>query len=77
MIIVRLRQLGAEIIPVAWTYPSRRIGPLKFSTDCMRGTQYQGDFQKRADEATRFKAKRDRKAGRPGTGSPSSRTIFR
>jgi hypothetical protein len=54
-IAVRLQQLGAEILPVAWTYSlpnwtAAILGKLQ------EGTQYQEDFQKRADEATRFKA---------------------
>jgi hypothetical protein len=55
-ITVQLNKLGAEIIPVAWTYSlpnwtATVVGRL------YEGTQYQGDFQKRADEATRFQAK--------------------
>jgi hypothetical protein len=55
-ITTQLNKLGIETIPVAWTYnlpnwPSEVLGRLH------QGTQYQGDFQKRADEATRFTAK--------------------
>jgi hypothetical protein len=54
-IIVQLKQLGADIIPVAWTYnlPNWHAEILD---KLYAGTQYQGDFLKRADEATRFKA---------------------
>ena len=55
MITVRLRQLGVEIIPVAWTYP-RPNWPAEILNRLYENTQYQGDFQKRAEEATRFKA---------------------
>ena len=55
-IIVQLNQLGAEILPVAWTYPlanwtAEVVGRLH------EATQYQAEFQKRADEATRFTTK--------------------
>jgi hypothetical protein len=55
-ITTRLNKLGIEIIPVAWTYSlpnwtAEVLGRL------YRATQYRSDFQKRADEATRFKAK--------------------
>ena len=55
MITVRLRQLGVEIIPVAWTYP-RPNWPAEILNRLYENTQYQRDFQKRAEEATRFKA---------------------
>lgn len=55
MITVRLRQLGVEIIPVAWTYP-RPNWPSEILSRLYEDTQYQRDFQKRAEEATRFKA---------------------
>jgi hypothetical protein len=55
MITVRLRQLGVEIIPVAWTYP-RPNWPSEILNRLHENTQYQSDFQKRAEEATRFKA---------------------
>jgi len=51
----RLRQLGAGIISVAWTYRQPNW-PSEILTKLYEGTQYQSDFQKRADEATRFKA---------------------
>jgi hypothetical protein len=51
----RLGQLGAEIISVAWTY-SLPNWPAEILNKLYQGTQYQSDFQKRADEATRFKA---------------------
>jgi len=50
----RLKQLGAGIIPVAWTY-SFPNWPAVILNKLYEGTQYQSDFQKRADEATRFK----------------------
>jgi hypothetical protein len=55
-IVVRLQQLGAEILPVAWTY-SRPNWTAEIVNRLYEGTQYQEDFVKRADEATRFKAK--------------------
>ncbi len=53
-IIVQLKQLGADILPVAWTYsvPNWHVEILN---KLYEGTEYQRDFQKRADEATRFK----------------------
>ena len=55
-IIVRLQQLGAGIVRVAWTY-----GQPNWTSEILNrlyeGTQYQADFVKRADEATRFKPK--------------------
>ena len=51
----RLRQLGVEIIAVAWTY-SLSNWPAEILNKMYEGTQYQRDFQKRAEEATRFKA---------------------
>jgi hypothetical protein len=56
MITVRLRQLGVEIIPVAWTYPGRPNWPAEILNRLYENTEYQRDFQKRAEEATRFKA---------------------
>jgi hypothetical protein len=52
----QLAKLGVEIIPVAWTYnvPSWTAEVVGRLYD---GTQYQADFRKRADEATRFQAK--------------------
>jgi hypothetical protein len=55
-ILVRLEQLGAEIIPVAWTY-SQPNWTAEILNRLYEGTQYQDDFIKRADEATRFQAK--------------------
>ena len=54
-IMVRLQQLGAEIIPVAWTYRQPNW-TAEIINRLYAGTQYQQDFVKRADEATRFKA---------------------
>jgi hypothetical protein len=54
-IIVQLKQLGAEILPVAWTY-SLPNWHAEILSKLYGGTQYQSDFLKRADEATRFKA---------------------
>ena len=50
----KLKRLGIPIIPVAWTYnvpnwTAEVVGRLH------EGSQYQGEFQKRADETTRFK----------------------
>jgi hypothetical protein len=55
-IVVRLQQLGAQIIPVAWTY-SQANWTVEIINRLYEGTQYQDDFVRRADEATRFKAK--------------------
>ena len=51
----RLRQLGAEIVAVAWTYRLPNW-PAEILNKLYEGTQFQSDFQKRADEATRFRA---------------------
>jgi hypothetical protein len=51
----RLKQLGVGIIPVAWTY-SISNWHVEILNKLYEGTQYQTDFLKRADEATRFKA---------------------
>jgi hypothetical protein len=55
-ITVRLQQAGAEILPVAWTY-----GQPNWTAEILNrlyeGTQFQDDFVRRADEATRFSAK--------------------
>lgn len=55
-IVVQLQQLGAGIIPVAWTY-----GQPNWTAEIIdrlyAATQFQDDFVRRADEATRFKAK--------------------
>ena len=55
-ITVHLNQLGIDTFPVAWTYSlpnwtAAVLGKL------YEATQYQSDFQKRADEATRFTTK--------------------
>jgi hypothetical protein len=50
-----LANLGVEIIPVAWTYP-RGNWTSEVVSKLYAATGYQSDFQKRADEATRFKA---------------------
>ncbi|WP_321475098.1 hypothetical protein [uncultured Paludibaculum sp.] len=54
-IMVRLKHLGAELIPVAWTY-----GLPNWTEEILNRlyerTQYQGDFVKRAEEAKRFSA---------------------
>jgi hypothetical protein len=49
-----LKQIGVETIPVAWTY-SHPAWPAEILNKLHAGTQYQSDFVKRADEATRFK----------------------
>jgi hypothetical protein len=51
---VRLRQMGAEAMPVAWTYPVANWTAAVVSK-LYQGTGFQSDFQKRAEEATRFK----------------------
>ena len=51
----QLTKLGAGIFPVAWTY-NRANWTASVMGGLYEATQYQGDFQKRADEATRFKA---------------------
>lgn len=56
MITSRLKHLGAETIPVAWTY-NRPNWPAEILNKLYEQTQYQVDFQKRAEEATRFTAK--------------------
>ena len=55
-IVVRLQQLGAGIVRVAWTY-SHPNWTAEILNRLYAGTQFQDDFVKRADEATRFKAK--------------------
>jgi hypothetical protein len=55
-IVVRLQQLGAEILPVAWTY-NQPNWTSEIVNRLYEQTQFQDDFVKRADEATRFKAK--------------------
>jgi hypothetical protein len=55
-IVVRLQQLGAAIVPVAWTY-SQPNWTTEIIHRLYEATQYQADFVKRAEEATRFKPK--------------------
>jgi hypothetical protein len=55
-IAVLLQQLGAGIIPVAWTY-SHPNWTAEILNRLYEGTQYQGEFVKRAEEAARFQAK--------------------
>ena len=50
-----LKLLGVEIVPVAWTYPVHNWYSAVLNK-LYEGTQFQADFQKRADEATRFKS---------------------
>jgi hypothetical protein len=54
-IMVRLKLLGADVLPVAWTY-SRANWHSEILQKLHEGTQYGSDLLKRADEATRFKA---------------------
>jgi hypothetical protein len=54
-IVERLKELRAEVIPVAWTY-SPSTWPAQIVNKLYENTQYQSDFQRRADEATRFKS---------------------
>ncbi len=53
-ITVRLRLLGLEILPVAWTYPDRPNWPAEILNRLYEKTEFQNEFQKRADEAARF-----------------------
>jgi hypothetical protein len=53
---VLLRQLGVDVVSVAWTY-SQPNWPAEILNRLHAGTQYQDDFVKRADEATRFRPK--------------------
>jgi hypothetical protein len=50
-----LKRLGAEILPIAWTF-SHSNWPAEILNKLYAATHYQNDFQKRADEASRFKA---------------------
>jgi hypothetical protein len=52
---VILRRLGLDVIQVAWNYP-RPNWPATVLNKLYEQTQYQRDFQKRAEEATRFKS---------------------
>jgi hypothetical protein len=54
-IIVQLKQLGADVLPVAWTY-SLPNWHSEILQKLHERTQFESDFIKRADEATRFKA---------------------
>ncbi|HEY1948396.1 MAG TPA: hypothetical protein VGG97_15410 [Bryobacteraceae bacterium] len=51
-----LKQMGVETIAVGWTY-SHPNWPAEILNKLHEGTQYQSDFAKRADEATRFRPK--------------------
>lgn len=53
---VLLAQLGVDIFPVAWNF-NRPNWPATILQKLYSETQYSGDFQKRADEATRFRPK--------------------
>ncbi|MGC4048222.1 MAG: hypothetical protein QM757_00690 [Paludibaculum sp.] len=53
-IMVRLKHLGAEIIPVAWTYQQPNWTE-EILNRLYEKTQYSDDFVKRAEEAKRFK----------------------
>ncbi|MEI9973992.1 MAG: hypothetical protein WDO73_19245 [Ignavibacteriota bacterium] len=55
-ITTHLNELGVQTIPVAWTY-SLPNWTCEVLSRLYAATQYQADFQKRADEATRFTAK--------------------
>jgi hypothetical protein len=54
-IATRLQQLGAQVFTVAWTY-THPTWTAEILHKLYEATQYQSDFLKRADEATRFKA---------------------
>ena len=51
-----LKQLGLDIVPVAWNF-NRPNWPAAILQKLQAKTQYASDFQTRADEATRFKPK--------------------
>src|SRR3569833_386203 len=51
---VILRRLGLDVISVAWNYP-RPNWPATILNKLYENTQYQRDYQKRAEEAARFK----------------------
>jgi hypothetical protein len=55
-ITLRLNRIGAEVIPVGWNYPVPNW-PSAILQKLYEDTQFQSDFQKRAEEATRFKPK--------------------
>ncbi len=50
-----LKQLGADIVSVAWTY-NRPNWPAEFVKKLHEGSEFSSDFSKRAEEATRFKS---------------------
>ena len=52
---VILRRLGLDVIQVAWKYP-RSNWPETILNKLYEETQHQQEFQKRAEEATRFKS---------------------
>jgi hypothetical protein len=52
---VRLRQIGIDVIQVAWQYP-RPNWHEAILNRLYENTQYQDDFRKRAEEAARFRA---------------------
>ncbi|MEP6714180.1 MAG: hypothetical protein ABJC09_01320 [Terriglobia bacterium] len=54
MVTVLLRRLGADVIAVAWNYP-RPNWPATILSNLYKQTEYLSDFQKRADEASRFR----------------------
>src|SRR3954469_12146069 len=49
-----LKQLGVQTVAVGWTY-GPADWPAVILNKLHEGTQYESDFQKRADEATRFR----------------------
>jgi hypothetical protein len=51
-----LRQLGAEIVAVGWTY-DRPNWPSEILNRIYKSSQFLSDFRKRAEETTRFRAK--------------------
>jgi hypothetical protein len=51
---VRLRLLGVDVVPVAWTFPGRANWPAEILNRLYEKTLFQTEFQKRADEASRF-----------------------
>lgn len=53
---VLLKQLGADIFSVGWIY-KRPNWPSEILNRLCEKSQYQSDFQKRADETTRFRPK--------------------
>ena len=55
MVTVALRRLGVDVIQVAWNYP-RPNWPAEILNKLFEQTQYRQEFQKRAEEATRFKS---------------------